>query len=661
MSNNLRRNIFTVIAAVLLTSCGFGTLLKKGDESFSRGEYNDAAGYYRRAYAKVKPKKREMRGEIAWKMANCYRYINFASRARGAYINAIRYKYPDSTAYLYQGQVELKMGRYNDARKSYDTYLSLDADNGLAAVGRESCDLLPEWRENPTRYIVRKDKLFNGRRADYSPAYAGEDVGTIYFTSTRNEATGTDINPITGMKSADIFMATVDEMGRWQKPVLLESEVNSEYEDGACCFSPDGKTMYFTRCILKTNGPAFAQIYSSQRTGANWGAPMACELTKDSLSSYAHPAVDPEGRYLYFASDMLGGFGGTDIWRAEILPTGFGPVENLGEEINTEGMEMFPTFNTKGELYFSSDGHPGMGGLDIFKAVQDSTGHWSIENLRSPVNSNADDFGMTFEYGKQKGYFSSNRNDARGWDHLYTFELPDFGYKFTGWVYDRDAYELQDAEVIIVGNDGTNEKYTTKRDGSFTCDLDVNTEYVMLATCRGYLNYKQQLKTDTTKADIHYELEFPLASITRPVRIENIFYEFDKATLTPESTASLDELIKLLNDNPNVTIELSSHCDYKGRDAYNERLSQRRAESVVNYLIAGGIASDRLEAKGYGESSPVVVTKRLAKEHSFLQQDSTLTEAYILKLAPDQQEICNALNRRTEFKVLRTTYNLYDE
>ncbi len=661
MLKHLCSYILIVFALAMASSCGFGTYMKKGDECYSRGEYNDAADYYRRAYAKVKPKDKETRGQVSWKMANCYKMINYASRARGGYVNALRYGYPDSTAMLYQGQVELKLGRYNEARESFDSYLELAPDDKLAVVGRQSTDLLPKWRDNPTRYIVKKDKLFNGRRADYSPAFAGEDAGTIYFTSTRNEATGTDLNPITGMKSADIFVAKVDEFGKWQKPELLESEVNSEYEDGACCFSPDGNTMYFTRCIQKTNGPAYAQIYSSQRTGASWGSPVACELTKDSLSSYAHPAVDPTGRYLYFASDMYGGFGGTDIWRAEILPSGFGPVENLGESINTPGMEMFPTFNTKGELYFSSDGHPGMGGLDIFVAVEDSAGHWTIENLRSPVNSSADDFGMAFEYGKQRGYFSSNRGDGRGWDHLYSFELPEFGYRLTGWVYDRDAYELPNADVIVIGDDGTNQKYTTKRDGSFTCQLEVNTNYVLLATCRGYLNYKHELSTDTAQMDINYELEFPLASITRPVRIDNIFYEFDKATLTPESEKSLDELINLLNDNPNVTIELSSHCDYRGNDAYNERLSQRRAESVVGYLVSGGIAGDRLQAKGYGESQPVVVTRRIAKEYDFLPQDSTLTEEYILKLPEEQQEICNALNRRTEFKVLRTTYNLYED
>lgn len=653
--------IMLMTAIVTVSSCGYSSMLKKGNESYDRGEYSEAAKLYKRAYARVSTKKKDVRAEIAWKMGNCYRKVNFAAKARGAYINAIRYGYPDSTAILYKADTELKMGRYNDARKSYDEYLEMNPNNILAINGRKSCDLLPLWKENPSRYIVKKDKLFNGRRSDYSPAYAGEDINTIYFTSTRQEATGNDINPITDMKSADIFFATVDEQGKWKKPELLQSEVNSEFEDGACSFSPDGKTMYLTRCIMKNNGPAYAEIYSSARSGANWAAPQKCELAKDSLSSYAHPAVDPEGKYLYFVSDMGGTFGGLDLWRAEILTTGFGAIENLGEQINTPGNEMFPSFNSKGELYFSSDGHPGMGGLDIFKAVEDSTGKWTIENLKYPVNSQADDFGMTFEPGKQKGFFSSNRNDARGWDHLYTFELPEITYKLTGWVYDKEAYELENAIVNIVGKDGSNVKYNTKKDGSFTCELEMNTSYVMLASCRGYLNYKQEITTDTVKENKHYEIEFPLSSITRPVRIENVFYEFDKATLTPESTASLDELIKLLNDNPNVTIELSSHCDYKGRDQYNERLSQRRAESVVNYLIENGIDSKRLEAKGYGESKPVVVTKRIAQEHPFLQQDSTLTESYILKLNEEQQEVCNALNRRTEFKVLKTTYNLFGE
>lgn len=660
----MNRRLFNILALLFVVcavaSCGLGKNLKKAEERYAMGEYSEAARYYRKAYAKVAPKNKEQRGEIAWKMGDCYRRINFAARARGSYINAARYNYPDSTLYLYKGQVEMKMGRYKDAENSFLTYLEWKPADVLAQTGLESARTASALKENPTRYIVKRDKIFNGRRADYCPAFPGEDVSTIYFTTTRNETTGEDLNGITGMKSADMFFSSLDEKGKWKEPEPVEGDVNTEFEDGACCFTPDGKTMYFTRCIIKNNAPAYAEIYSSVRSGAAWGAATKCEISKDSLSSYAHPAVSPDGKYLYFVSDMLGGMGGLDIWRAELNASGIGAIENLGEPVNTSGDEMFPTFNSFGELFYSSDGHIGMGGLDLFKAVFDTVKEvWQVENLGYPMNSAADDFGMTFEPGLYKGYFSSNRNDARGWDHIYSFELPLTECRLDGWVYDKDADMLPDAEVTIVGDDGTNMKVTTKKDGSFSCKLKQGVNYVMLAGCRGYLNCKRAVGTVEMDRDSVYEVEFPLASISRPVKIENIFYEFDKATLTPESKTALDELIELLNDNPNIAIELSSHCDYKGRDEYNERLSQRRAESVVNYLIAGGIATDRLVAKGYGEKSPVVVTKSIAKEHPFLKVDDVLTEEFILALPEEQQEECNALNRRTEFKVTRTTYGLF--
>ena len=371
--------------------------------------------------------------------------------------------------------------------------------------------------------------------------------------------------------------------------------------------------------------------------------------------------MSPAGDFLYFVSDMPGGYGGMDIWRINVVADGFGYVDNLGPEVNSAGDEMFPTFGPDGTLYFSSNGHPGMGGLDIFSAKRDSVrGRWIVENMGVPVNSQGDDFGMTFEPGApHKGFFSSNRGDARGWDHIYSFELPDINHTILGWVFDKDGDALPEAVITLVGDDGTYQKINVKRDGSFAQRVAPGQKYVMLATCRGYLNGKQELTTDTIEADRNYELEFPLASITRPVLIENIFYEFDRADLTPQSAASLDELIQLLNDNPNVTIELAAHCDYKGNDDYNERLSQRRAESVVRYLIKGGIASDRLTAKGYGEQKPKVANKSTVRQAPFLKLGDVLTEEFILSLPEEQQEICNAINRRTEFQVLRTTYGLY--
>jgi outer membrane protein OmpA-like peptidoglycan-associated protein len=334
-------------------------------------------------------------------------------------------------------------------------------------------------------------------------------------------------------------------------------------------------------------------------------------------------------------------------------------VENLGAPINTAGDEMFPTFRPNGDLYFSSDGHPGLGGLDIFIAKPKTVG-WTVEHPGFPLNSQGDDFGMTFEGLLNQGYFSSSRGDNRGLDHIYSFFNPEIVQTVKGWVYEQDGYELTDAQVYMVGNDGTNLKLSVRGDGSFTQEIKPGVDYVLLGTCKGYLNHQEQLRVEPVMESEEYVLQFPLANIAAPVLIENIFYDFDKATLRPESATALDELVKLLNENPNVTIELSAHTDYKGSDQYNERLSQRRAESVVNYLIEHGIAADRLTPKGYGEGKPKTIKRKVAERYAFLKAGDVLTEDFIAKLPEEQQEQCNQLNRRTEFTVLRTTYGMFD-
>ena len=470
---------------------------------------------------------------------------------------------------------------------------------------------------------------------------------------------GDDKSLITGVKAPDIFLAVKDEKGNWQKPEAIEGELNSEFEEGACAFTPDFKTMYLTRCTMDSESPRPAQIYKSTRSDAAWSAPTLCDIMKDSITSLAHPAVSPDGRWLYFVSDMAGGLGGLDIWRASIDGDSFAWIENVGSPINTQGDEMFPTFRPNGELYFSSDGHQGLGGLDIYCATPTVEGSWTVTNLMAPMNSTGDDFGMTFEGERMRGFFSSNRGDARGWDHIYSFDLPETVHTLTGWIYEKDGYELPEGSIYLIGNDGTNEKLSPKTDGSFTKRVTPGVSYVLLGSCKGYLNHMQEFTADSTEQDRDYTLQFPLASITRPVLIDNIFYEFDSATLTDSSVVALDVLVRLLTDNPNVVIELGAHCDYKGRDTYNERLSQRRAESVVAHLIAKGIDAKRLVAKGYGETVPKVVTKKMAERHPFMKEGDTLTEEYITTLPEEQQEICNAENRRTEFRVLRTTYGLF--
>ena len=650
-----------VLSLLLLAGCGAEKNMKKAEKFMAIGEYYDAASQYKQAYSKTPPKERDRRGLIAGKMAVCYRKINSTPKAVAAYRNMVRYNKATVDDRLELGRQLLKNGDYKQAAEQFRVVLDSMPDNVLARNGLLSAQQAPAWKKQGSRYTVKRMDVFNSRRAEYSPMLSGDQFDQLYFTSTRNDATGDELSGITGTKNGDIFVSQKDDKGKWSKPEVVNGGLNTEADEGASCLSPDQREMYLTQCVTDPSYPRYAQIVKSNRSDAAWGKASSVELTKDTLSCFAHPAVSPDGQWLYFVSDMPGGKGGLDIWRVRITSAGYGGVENLGEPINTPGNEMFPTFRPNGDLYFSSDGHPGMGGLDIFIAHPGKTGRYVLEHPGYPLNSQGDDFGMTFEGVKNRGFFSSNRNDGRGWDHIYSFVNPEIVQSVKGWVYEQEGYELPAAQVYMIGSDGTNLKLGVKSDGSFEKELTPGVEYMFLATCKGFLNHKEELKVVPMNDSHEYVLQFPLASITAPVLIDNIFYDFNKATLRPESQTALDELVKLLNENPNVTIELSSHCDYKGSSAYNKLLAQRRAESVVNYLVDKGIVRDRLSPVGYGKEKPKTIRKKLTERLTWLKEGDVLTEEFIKNLAPEKQEICNQLNRRTEFIVLRTTYGLLDE
>lgn len=662
----MKGKLYTLIiicATVLITaSCGADHFMKKGEKYLALGEYYDAAAEFKTAYNKTSPKDKDKRGERALKLAGCYDRINSTQKAIAAYRNAIRYNKADINTHLAFARILMKNGSYKEAAKEFQMVLDSLPDNELAKSGLLSAQTAQEEKNAGSRYIVKKMDVFNSRRADYSPMLFGDEYDQLYFTSTRNEAEGDELSGITGTKAGDIFVSQKDDKGKWGKPEAIVSGLNTEFDEGACCFTPDQSQMYLTQCTTDPNYPRYATIVTSNRSDAAWSKASPLEVTRDTLSSYAHPAISPDGQWLYFTSDMPGGKGGCDIWRVRITTNGLGGVENLGEPVNTPGNEMFPTFRPNGDLYFSSDGHKGLGGLDIYIAkVDKSTKKFVLEHPGYPLNSQGDDFGMTFEGPHNRGYFSSNRGDGRGWDHIYSFEKPEIIQTVKGWVYEMDGYELPDALVYMVGSDGTNLKLSVKGDGSFTQVINPNVDYMMLATCKGFLNHKEELRVKPVTESEEYVLQFPLASIRVPVLIDNIFYDFDKYSLRPESTKALDELIKLLNENPNVTIELSAHCDYKGSAEYNKTLSQKRAEAVVNYLIQHGIAKDRLSPVGYGKEKPKTIRKKLTEKYPWLKEGDVLTEEFIKKLDKDKQEICNQLNRRTEFIVLRTTYGMFDE
>ncbi len=646
---------------LLLSLCACRSAkLSEAEEKQRIGEYYEAAAIYRKVYTKTSPQKRDLRGYIAFRMAECNRLINNTGKATSGYMNAIRYDYPDSIVYLRLAQMQHKAGAYAEAIKNYDIYSENAPSSQLAINGIQGCELAPGWRKNPTRYEVHRMEKFNSRRAEFSPMLTGDKYDQLYFASSRTKDKEAKISAITGQNNNNLFLVKQDEKGAWLAPQELEDEVNTEFDEGTPSFSADGNTMYYTYCAQDPEGPRTAEIYISSRSSAKWGKGTRATIVKDSVTALGHPSISPDGKYLYYVSDAVGGLGGKDIFRSKVLGNNsFGPMENLGQEINTAGDELFPYCRDSVTLYFASNGHPGMGGLDLFKATQDSTGHWKVENMGAPINSMGDDFGITFAGQAEKGFFSSNRNDARGYDHLYSFELPTITISIEGIVNDVDEYPIEEATVRIVGKDGLNVKVPVKKDGSYRVELERDIRYVMMASARGYLNQNYELHTGPEEKNETYIVDFFLSPISKPVVIENIFYDFDKATLRPESKKALDEMIKMLNDNPNVTIELGAHTDRKGTDQYNERLASRRAQSVVDYLIAGGIKADRLEAKGYGESVPKTINKKMAKQYDFLNEGDVLTEEFILNLTPEQQKIADQINRRTEFKVLRTNYNLF--
>ena len=671
----LRSPLFFLLAFLMLAaSCDEASIEKKGDKALALGEYYVAGEYYRRAYSKTPAKEKEHRGRRALKMARCFNHINNTTKALGGYRNAVRYGTILAADRLDYARALLKNGEYKTALAEFQLLQdSLDNDTSTltekhsrytpeqAAVlvknGIISATNAPQWKQEGSAYSVKRMDFFNSRRDDYSPCLGGEDNDKLYFSSTRNDAEGDELSGVTGMKASDIFVSEKDDKGKWSKPEPVASGLNTAYDEGACCISADGKEMYLTQCTFEDAAPRYAKIMISNRADASWGQAKEFHLTRDTLSAFAHPAISPDSEWLYFVSDMPGGLGGLDIWRTRIMNGMAMGVENVGEPINTPGNEMFPTFRPNGDLYFSSDGHPGMGGLDIF-IYKDKT----IIHPGYPLNSQADDFGMTFEGAYNRGYFSTSRNDGRGNDHIWWFENPEAVQLIKGVIYEMDGYGLPDAEAYIVGSDGTNQHSLVKSDGSFEYVAKPGTDYIILGTCGGFLNHKEEV---TVPADVKesetYSLLFPLANISVPVLIDNIFYEFGKARLLPSSAHALDSLVTMLNDIPNITIELSAHTDFRGSNEFNQKLSQQRAESVVNYLISKGIAADRLTPVGYGEENPKRIRKKVADHYPWLNEGDVLTEEFISKLKPDEQETANALNRRTEFKVLRTTYNMFDE
>lgn len=660
ISSKLKTYSVYLFCLILFASCGVNARIKKADKRYSIGEYQAAGEMYRSAYSKVPRKDKRKKGYVAFRQGECYRLTN-NRRAATAYRNAITNRYNDTTLVLRYAQVLQRDGRYGEAAKQYANYLKSHPTNITAQRGLVSCEQAAEWKQIFSRYKIAEAKEINEKRSStFSVSYVGSSTDAIVFCSTRStdKKMLRQNSSITGMPNNDIFSMRKNASGKWEDAEKIVA-VSSEYDEGVCSFTSDGKIMYFTRAQAINGSDRGAEICISSRSGGEWGEPQPIKLFEDSTITVAHPSINATGDTLYFVSDAPGGIGGKDIWMAEMIEGIWTNVQNLGDAINTPEDEMFPYIRNNGEFYFASNGHPGFGGLDLQKAVKDEFGNWVVVNMGVPFNSESDDFGICFAHDSESGFFSSNRKDKKGYDKIYSFILPELVYALEGRVSDNNGEPLSDAYIRIVGNDGTIVKMRSKKDGSYRFKMNPNVKYALMASCRGYLNQKQEASTVGFTDSKVVTTHFTLSPISKPVTMDNIFYEFGKWTLTAESESGLKELIKLLNDNPNITIEISAHTDRVGNEQFNKELSEKRAQSVVNYLIEHGIEKERLTAVGYGKEQPVVADKTIHTKHPFIPIGQTLDETFIDGLTEEQQEIANQINRRTEFKVLKTTYKLY--
>jgi peptidoglycan-associated lipoprotein len=650
----ISKYILILLPVLLFTSNiqGQNSKFNKANATFDAGEYPKAIELYKDAYEAAEDKARKT--EIVFKISECYRHLNDYVKAELWYRKTIDREFQNPLVFLYYAEALRMQAKYKEAEINFRKYKELVPDDIRGDNGLQSCAIAQKWIDNPNGYIVEDMKFINSKANDFGAAYGRSDYGVIYLTSSREGAKGAAIHGATGELFTDIFVSKQDRKDKWSEPVSLGEEINTEAEEGYPNFNKSLTTMYYTVCKQSKNKKMGCQIYSSSLNGETFSKGEPIDFLGDTMI-VAHPAISPDETILYFTADMPGGLGGKDIWKTTKDGSKWGTPENLGSQINTTGDEMFPYVHPDGTLYFSSNGHIGLGGLDIFKAKLQDDATWKIENMRSPINSSFDDFGICFMANEERGLLASNRNENG--DDIFTFVLPPVKFTIAGIVKDeRNDKTIGDAVIKAIGSDGLTSETKATAEGNWKMSLKPNTDYVFIASVKGYLNGKQRETTKGESKSKDFKTTILLTSIAAPIELPNILYDFGKTDLRPESMISLDKLVETLNENPNITIELMSNSDYIGDDKTNLEISQKRAQSVVDYLIEKNIAADRLKATGNGETKPKVVDEKVNKAFPQFAIGTELSEKFIKEQTTDNQEFANQINRRTEFKVLRTDY-----
>ncbi len=702
----MRLKLFlTLSILVFSTSLAFAqkNAAQQADAAFENRRYREAVDLYEKAFSKVKSNRAE-KNRITYQIAECYRLTGDYSKAVNYYkkLEKAKYQRIEPRLFLYMADSYRFMNEIDKAKLYYAEFLKLEPNDEAGLVGKKSLGNFQEFVANKTRHKIVEMERFNGKQNEWAPIFLGEDTNTVLFTSSRESATGENRDAWTGEDFSDIFYTIKDSRGNWTSPEPFDAKINSEGHEGEPTFSLDKNTIYFTRCESRPNESLGCFIMTSSRAtpkkraskkqqeeAGAWSDPVKLVLG-DSLFSFVHPAISSDGLTLYFASDLQGGEGEMDLWKATraSISEPFGAPESLGKEINTKSKELFPVLVNDTVLYFSSNGHVGLGGLDLYKSVL-RKGKWSkAENLGYPMNSIYDEIGIALYPQSEgplleRGYFSSNRPEAyphekngskkRGEinDNIYYFELPPLSFTLAGVIRNEKSMQLvPGAKVKIMGTDGSINETTTNKKGAYSFSdsiIQPDVTYKMYISKIDFFSTVTSVSTKGYRNNVDLVQDVRLDPVpTEPVVLPEILYDVAKWDLKEQYQDSLFDLLTVLRNNPSFVIEIRSHTDC--RPFYpltNDTLSQRRAQSVVDYLISRRIEPGRLVAKGYGDRVPremdhtTTITQH-GKNYTF-KKGTKLTCDYIKSLPKEEQEIAHQLNRRTEFAVLRTDYKIKKE
>lgn len=671
---NYKPFLLVIVMSMLFVSATWAqkNYTEEADDAFKMKMYYEAIDLYKKAYSKVGRNQVEKR-RILFRIAESYRLTNNIRRAEFAYVRAIRSKYSDPVIYLRYAQVLKKRQKYEDAITQFKKYKEKVPDDPRADRGIESCKLAKDWQENPTRYEVDADRRINDRESDFAPMYADRKYKTIVFTSTRDEATG-KMDPNTGEVFSDFFITTRDKKDNWSRAEIMDEEeiINTDVNEGTAFFDRRFNTIYFTRCPMEKNKVLSCKIYYAKKRGRTWSDPEKLDLGPDT-ATYGHPTLTRDGRTIIFASDMEGGEGGLDLWKATRRSSTrpFKDPVNLGPVINTSEDEMYPYLRDDKTLYFSSNGHVGLGGQDIFISGKKNNEWGEPENMKVPINSHMDDFGITFnknsrylerQGNEEMGFFTTNRRGGRGGDDLWHFWLEEIIFTLSGDVRDNNTLQLiPDATVTMVGSDGTNVETKTDNQGHYNFNknqVNKNTSYEVEVKKEKYFSKTKKETTVGLKEDKDLVLNFNLEPIpVEPITLPEIRFELAKWNLQKQYQDSLNGLVKLLKNNPKFVIELAAHTDYQDDTEDNDTLSLKRAKSCMDYIVSEGIDEERIIPKGYGERKPRKLKKSQSAQGVTFDKGTYLTEEYIKDLpSRRRQKAANQLNRRVTFKIVRTDY-----